>query len=73
MVVLGGISLTLLMLVLGGSFSYVLRAGFSEEFLLHPSGWPKREVSLTLFELVAVRRFSYNPHASFSEEFLLHS
>ena len=54
------------------SFSYIARAGFSEnfrytpytdfseEFLLHSSG-------------CLLRSFSYTPDASFSEEFLLHS
>ena len=54
------------------SFSYIPRAEFREEFLLHSSSWFYRGVSLTLLEFVLLRRFSYTPRADFSEEFLLH-
>ena len=61
------------MLVLMRSFSYTPNAGFSEEFLLHSSGYVSCGVSLTLLMLVLVRSFSYTPQAMFGKEFLLHS
>ena len=67
------VSLTLLMLCLMSIFSYTLDASFSEEFLLHSSGYVWSGVSHTSLMLVLVRSFSYTPDASFSEDFLLHS
>jgi len=61
------VSLTLLDLDLVRSFSYILRAGFSEEFLLYSYSWLELGVSLTLLELVLLRSLSYTPNASFSE------
>ena len=59
------------MLFLVRSFSYTYDASFSEEFLLHSSGYVSGGVSLTL--LMLCLSFSYTPDDSFSEEFLLHS
>ena len=55
------------------SFSYTPDASFSEEFLLHSSGYIWWGVPLTLLMLVLVRSFSYTPRAGFSEEFLWYS
>ena len=67
------------------SFSYIPDASFSEELLLHSSGYVWWGASLTLVVIILmrsfsytltpdlVRVFSYTPDANFSEEFLLHS
>ena len=59
------------MLVLMKSLSYTPDASFSEEFLLHPSGYDKE--CFTPMMLFLVRSFCNTPDASFSEEFLLDS
>ena len=70
------------MLVLMKSLSYIPDASFSDEILLHPSGYDKECFTPLLLFLVRslftlhrlfLLSFSYTGDASFSEDICLHS
>ena len=53
--------------------SYAPDANFTDDFLLHFSGYVWWGVFHTLLLLALLRSFFYTPGGSFSVEFLLHS